>query len=117
MDQRLQPRVKISSLGAEIMDQSSLPGGECRSEPVTVLNVSEAGMLYKSRKGKKVGETLVAAFTLPNTPLSIRSSVTVIHCTCEWPNYHIGVQFKNLGLAERKVIRDFIRMEMENDSS
>lgn len=119
MDQRQQPRVNTTPpIDVEIIESSPPLHDQHSSEQTKAMNVSEGGMMYFSRISRKPGTTLRASFTLPNTTISIRVALCVVYCSLEWPNYHIGVQFKNLGIAERKLIREYVETElMNNDNS
>jgi RNA polymerase sigma-70 factor (ECF subfamily) len=62
-------------------------------------------MKFESISRHAPGETLRLTFTLPETSVAIRSSATVIYQAESGNRFLTGIQFKDIGLAERKMIR------------
>jgi hypothetical protein len=73
-------------------------------------------MLFKSEtqvSGYKAGALLRLTFVIPENNIVIRTDATAIHVRVTELSQYIGVQFKNLGLAENALIRDFVAKSIE----
>lgn len=67
-------------------------------------------MKFRAEKNFKNGQLLKLTFVLPDSMLVIRTEAIIIYIsqTKDRNIQDIGVQFKNIGLAERKFISHFI---------
>ena len=88
------------------------------AEICTVINLSESGMRFHANRRFDPKKLLRLTFLLPDSIIIIRTDARVIHLqkgkteTCE-----IGVQFSNISLAERKLIRHFIDKILDRDKN
>jgi hypothetical protein len=53
------------------------------------------------------GDTVRLTFALPASPVVIRTSAIVVHAN-RTKKFDIGVQFRDLAIAEQKLLRHFI---------
>jgi hypothetical protein len=83
-----------------IASSTSQPGTH---ETCPIINVSETGMLFRSTKIFRPCDLLQLTFTLPNSSIAIRTESTVIHASDT-----VGVQFRNLAIAEHQILRHYI---------
>ncbi|MDG5817039.1 PilZ domain-containing protein [Chitinispirillales bacterium ANBcel5] len=108
MERRLQDRKEIDLLGLVIDDTQKT------EDSVEILNINEGGMLFVGKRKKKTGSLVTITFSLPGISATFKTTALVVHCTPEWPLFRTGIQFKSLGLAERKLIRTFTNNEHQN---
>lgn len=113
MERRQYPRVSLSHVTVEVY---SAFGQLTSPEFCFIINVSENGMLFKSETltpGYDAGALLRLTFVLPENNIVIRTDATAIHVRVTELSRYVGVQFKNLGLAETALIRDFVAKSKE----
>jgi hypothetical protein len=115
IERRRYPRVSLNHVTVEVY--SSI--GELNSpEFCFIINVSENGMLFKSEVKETAFETamlLRLTFVLPDSNIVIRSDGTVVHVRTTDLSQYVGVQFKNLGLAETKLVREYVAKSLEDE--
>ena len=112
-DRRRYPRVSLNHVTVEVY--SNL-GQLTSPEFCFIINVSENGMLFKAElqgSGYEAGLLLRLTFVLPDHNIVIRTDAIVIHVRVTELSQYVGVQFKNLSLAEVTLIRDFISKSAE----
>lgn len=85
-------------------------------EICTVMDLSESGMRFLAEKNFLPGQTLRLTFLLPNSIVIIRTDAIVVHIQKSNNDSEVGVQFKNLGLAESKLIRHFVEKTLQSQS-
>ena len=108
-EKRISPRIDLDYVTVEVYTTVTHIADPEMSDICSVLNLSESGMLFSSKSC--IHERGVAApvhFCSPDSIVIIRTDATVIHSTVDKNAYRTGVQFKELGLAERKLMRHFI---------
>jgi hypothetical protein len=113
MERRRYPRVSLNHVTVEVY--STLGELTC-PEFCFIINVSENGMLFKAEikgSGYKAGMLLRLTFVLPENNIVIRTDATAIHVRATELSQYVGVQFKNVSLAESKLIRDFVARSIE----
>ena len=113
MERRRYPRVSLNHVTVEVYsDLGQLTGPEF----CFIINVSENGMLFKAdlqEPGYDAGMLLRLTFVIPDNSIVIRTDATAIHVRVTELSQYVGVQFRNLSLAEVKLIRDFISKSIE----
>lgn len=108
-ERRQHIRVEIDYVTVEVYPSSELFSSPEVSDICSVLNLSENGMGFSSDKNYEPGRLLRLTFVLPDSMVIIRTNAIAIHSRQKNDNsYEIGVQFKNLGIAERKIIKHVI---------
>jgi hypothetical protein len=75
-------------------------------------------VLFRSKadlqeSGYKASMLLRLTFVLPDNNIVMRTDATAVHVRVTELSQYIGVQFRNLSLAESKLIRDFVSKSME----
>lgn len=110
VERRQFPRVEIDYVTVEVYKPGAHPSITEVEEICPVLNLSETGMKFGAEQSFTNGQLLKLTFVLPDSMVVIRTDATVIHISQPKGSniQDIGVQFKNLGLAERKLISHFI---------
>jgi PilZ domain len=108
MDRRQYPRVSLNHVTVEVYSEL---GQLTSPEFCFIINVSENGMLFKAdaqKSGYGASMHLRLTFVLPDNNIVIRTDATAIHVRATELSQYVGVQFKNLSLAEIKLIREFV---------
>jgi hypothetical protein len=113
IERRRYPRISLNHVTVEVY--STL--GELTSpEFCFIINVSGNGMLFKAEikgSGYEAGMLLRLTFVLPDDNIVIRTDATAIHVRVTELSQYVGVQFKNVSLAEAALIRDFVARSVE----
>jgi hypothetical protein len=112
-DRRRYPRVSLNHVTVEVYSDL---GQLTSPEFCFIINVSENGMLFKAElqdSNYKAGTLLRLTFVLPENNIVIRTDAVAIHVRVTELSQYVGVQFKNLSLAEVKLIRDFVAKSAE----
>jgi c-di-GMP-binding flagellar brake protein YcgR len=84
------------------------------AEICSVINLSESGMRFTAGRQFDARQLLRLTFLLPDSIIIIRTDARLIHYQkgkndcCE-----IGVQFTNISLSERKLIRHFVDKKLK----
>ena len=79
------------------------------AEICNVINLSESGMRFTATRRFDAKQLLRLTFLLPDSIIIIRADARIIHLIKGASKlYEIGVQFANINLAERKIIRHFV---------
>jgi hypothetical protein len=113
IDRRRYPRVSLNHVTVEVY---SALGQLTSPEFCFIINVSENGMLFKAEvqeSGYDAGMLLRLTFVLPENNIVIRTDAAIVHVRVTELSQYVGVQFKNLGLAETKLIRDYVARSIE----
>jgi hypothetical protein len=113
IERRRYPRVSLNHVTVEVY---SALGQLTSPEFCYIINVSENGMLFKSESkdpGYEAGTLLRLTFILPENNIVIRTDATAIHVRVTELSRYIGVQFRNLGLAETALIREYVARSLE----
>ncbi|MBD3321891.1 MAG: hypothetical protein GF350_12415 [Chitinivibrionales bacterium] len=113
-DKRRFPRANVRFVTVEVYSSLGIPE---LSEMCFVINLSEDGMMYRSERKYEIGRRVLLTFTLPDTETIIKTDATIVHARAVNNSEFCGVQFKNLALAERKYLRDFINSLIEQQSA
>lgn len=113
-ERRRYPRVSLNHVTVEIYSST----GELNNpEFCFIINVSANGMLFKTdnRDNDYSPNTMVRmTFIIPDNNFIIRTDAIVIHNRKTDLSAYIGVQFKNLGVADQKVLNDFVQKSLNN---
>ena len=83
-----------------------------------IINVSENGMLFKTdnKDNNYAANKLVRmTFVVPDNNIIIRTDALIIHVRETDLAAYIGAQFKNLALAEQKILNEFVQKSLKND--
>jgi c-di-GMP-binding flagellar brake protein YcgR len=104
-NRRKYPRVSVDFVTVEVYSLDGRP-----QDPVLcyVINISEGGMMFRSERAYAPGQRLRLTFSLSDTNVIIKTDGTIVHTHQVSSSYLYGVQYKNLGLAEKKHIRDYV---------
>jgi hypothetical protein len=106
MEKRKSPRIIVDFVSVEIYHTAGRSDPEMR-EICPVRNISESGMMFEADKVLDSGTILRLTFALPDSPIVIRTDAIVVHATRK-KVWETGVQFKNLAIAEQKLLQHFI---------
>ena len=88
------------------------------AEICSVINLSESGMLFTSSQLFDATKLLRLTFLLPDSIIIIRTDARVIHAQKgKSENREIGVQFTNIDVAERKLIRHFVDKKLKTEET
>ena len=104
-DRRRFPRVSVNFVTVEVYTAIGEPD---EPEMCFVINLSENGMMLRSKKTYSSGQRVRLTFTLPESETVIRTDAVMIHSQVLESSSLYGVQFRNLGLAEHSLLRDFV---------
>jgi PilZ domain. len=113
-ERRQYPRVSLNHVTVEIYSSTGQPDNP---EFCFIINVSENGMLFKTdnRDNNYTPNKLVRmTFVIPDNNVIVRTDAIVIHNRKTDLSAYIGAQFKNLGLAEQKILNDFVKKSLNN---
>lgn len=113
IEKRKAPRIIVDYVSVEIdANHDAAPAEEGTREICAVKNISETGMMFESDKPFDPGKILRLTFALPDSPIVIRTSALVVHASAKRPSA-IGVQYRNLAIAEQKLLRHFMNKALE----
>lgn len=118
VERRQFPRVEIDYVTVEVYKPGIHPSETEVEEICPVLNLSETGMKFRAEQNFKNGQLLKLTFVLPDSMVVIRTDATIVYIS-QTRNKNflaIGVHFKNIGLAERKLISHFIAKKITEAS-
>ncbi|MBN1130709.1 MAG: PilZ domain-containing protein [Chitinispirillaceae bacterium] len=117
LDKRKSPRIIVDYVSVEIYTLASDIDRETEIRDIcTVRNISETGMMFESDKQFGIGAILRLTFALPESPIVIRTDAIVIHASRK-KSFDIGVQYKNLALAEQKLLHHFMNRALKKDET
>jgi hypothetical protein len=115
MEKRKSPRIIVDFVSVEIHGH---PFADSDAEPreiCPVKNISETGMLFESEIPFDSGTILRLTFAVPDSPIVIRTDSIVIHSQ-KRKGFEVGVQYKDLAIAEQKLLRHFINKALIKNS-
>ena len=108
LEKRKSPRIIVDLVTVEVYVNRGAINRESEIREICpVRNISESGMMFEIDKPFDPGTTLRLTFALPDTPIVIRTDAIVIH-GIKKRKYELGVQFKNLSIAEQKLLQHFM---------
>jgi c-di-GMP-binding flagellar brake protein YcgR len=105
-ERRKAQRIDVDFVTVEIYHEQLSSLGP--SEICNVINLSISGMRFISDNKFDSTQTLRLTFVLPESMIVIRINSVIIHQSEAHGKYSYGVHFKNMGLAEQKLIEHFI---------
>lgn len=110
MERRHFPRVETDYVTVEVYKPGMHPSETEVEEICPVINLSENGMKFRAEQNFNNGQCLKLTFVLPDSMVVIRTDATIVYIfqTRDKNILDIGVQFKSIGLAERRLISHFI---------
>jgi c-di-GMP-binding flagellar brake protein YcgR len=110
VERRHFPRVETDYVTVEVYKPGIHPSETEVEEICPVLNLSETGMKFRAEQNFKNGQLVKLTFVLPDSMVVIRTDAIIIYISQKKDKnfMDIGVQFKNIGLTERKLISHFI---------
>jgi len=110
VERRQFPRVETDYVTVEVYKPGIHPSETEVEEICPVINLSETGMKFRAEQNFKNGQLLKLTFVLPDSMVVIRTEATIVYIsqTKDRNIQDIGVQFKNIGLAECRLISHFI---------
>ena len=84
------------------------------AEICTVINLSESGMRFYAGQRFSTSQLLRLTFLLPDSIIIIRTDARVIHIQKNNKGtLEVGVEFTNISIAERKLIRHFVNKALK----
>jgi Tfp pilus assembly protein PilZ len=99
-------RITINFVTVEVITPQGQPE---TPEFCFVINLSENGLMFRSERDYRSGQMLMLTFTIPDgQETMIRTKAIVIHRQELDSSKFIGVQFKELGIAEHRLLRNYI---------
>ena len=107
IEKRKSPRVDINLVTVEVYLHPAVSRDSEVLEICPIKNLSESGMMFECDARFSSGDLLRLTFALPDSPLSIRTDAIVIHSK-KGKVFQTGVQFKNLAIAEHKLLEHII---------
>jgi hypothetical protein len=108
IEKRKSPRIIVDFVSVEVYVNKSATERESEIREIcSIRNISETGMMFEIDKPFDPGTILRLTFALPDSPIVIRTDAIIIHTTKK-KTYELGVQFKNLALAEQNLLRHFL---------
>jgi RNA polymerase sigma-70 factor (ECF subfamily) len=105
IEKRRDPRVVIHLVSVDVCGFAAT---STYSELCPILNLSSSGMKFEGKKPYEQGQNLRLTFTLPETTVSIRTNAAIIYQIKAGNRFETGVRFKDLGLAEQKMLRQVV---------
>ena len=108
IEKRKHPRVELDSVTVEIYSSTTHMTDPEISDICTVINLSENGMRFESNSRYNQAILLRLTFLLPESMVIIRTDAIVVNSLQTANKFETGVQFKNLGIAEHKILQHFI---------
>jgi hypothetical protein len=107
-ERRKNPRIEVDFVTVEIYRE--MPFVTELAEICPVVNISKAGMRFKSDMKFTPVQLLRLTFVLPESMVIIRTNAVIVHFSdMDKGLYSYGVQFKNLGITEQTMINHFIQ--------
>lgn len=113
IERRRYPRVSLNHVTVEVYSSF---GELTNPEFCFIINVSENGMLFKAESKDVLFESgmlVRVTFVLPDGNIVVRSDAIAVHVRATDLAQYVGVQFKNLGIAESKLLRDYVEKSMD----
>jgi len=111
-DRRRFPRITINFVTVEVITPAGQPE---TPEFCFVINLSENGLMFRSERDYRNGQMLMLTFTIPDgQETMIRTGAMVIHRQELDSSKFIGAQFKDLGIAEHRLLRNYISGFLKN---
>jgi hypothetical protein len=107
LEKRKSPRIIVDFVSVEVQGHPSSGSDIVPREICQVKNISESGMLFESEDPFEPGTILKLTFAVPDSPIVIRTDAIVIRSQRK-RSFDIGVQYKNLAIAEQKLLQHFI---------
>lgn len=109
-ERRQFPRIDIDYVTVEVYNSTVDMNASEVEEICPVINLSETGMKFRAEQTFTTGQILRLTFILPDSMVVIRTNATVVYLyrTNDRNLSDFGVQFKNIDIAERKLISHFI---------
>jgi len=112
IEKRRFPRVSLDFATVEVYS----PGGTPESpELCFVINLSQNGMMFRGERIHAPGQRLRITFSLPHSDVMIKTDAVVVHKRELSESRFYGVQFQGLGLAEQRVLKDFVGKTAEQN--
>lgn len=107
-ERRKYPRIE-TDVTVEVYTSSNHTQEPDISEICSVINLSETGMRFSAAHKLSGQHLLRLTFLLPDSIIIIRTDAKVVHMQKRRDHViEIGVQFTNITMSERKLIRHFI---------
>jgi hypothetical protein len=107
IEKRKSPRIEIDLVTVEVYLHPTVNPELEILEICPIRNLSETGMMFESEARFNPGDLIRLTFALPDSHLSIRTDAIVIHAVKK-KLFQIGVQFKNLAIAEHRLLQHII---------
>ncbi|MCX7726274.1 MAG: PilZ domain-containing protein [Chitinispirillaceae bacterium] len=109
-ERRKHPRIE-TDVTVEVYTSPSYVAQPEVAEICPVVNLSESGMCFMALRPFRRGELLRLTFLLEESIIIIRTDARVIYSQRNRKESHfvdVGVEFTNIGMAERKLIRHYV---------
>jgi c-di-GMP-binding flagellar brake protein YcgR len=114
-ERRRYPRVSLNHVTVEVYSDAGIPDNP---EFCFIINVSENGMLFKTDAHPNLylsDKMLRLTFVIPENNVIIRTDADVIHISETDLSAYVGVQFKSMGSAEHKTLKEFVAKSAESN--
>jgi len=116
IEKRKSPRIILDDVTVEVYRSAAQISEPELTDICTVMNISENGMLFIAHNLFEPGQLLRLTFLLPDSFVIIRTDALTIRTVSSKGSHETGVQFKNLGLAERKLISHFVNKALGSEA-
>ena len=84
------------------------------AEICSVINLSECGMRFQAGRIFDTTQLLRLTFLLPDSIIIIRTDARIIHHQkIKGNSSEVGVEFTNISLSDRKIIRHYVEKNLE----
>lgn len=114
-EKRKSPRIIVDFVSVEVYAQALAGIASEICEICQVRNISQTGMMFEGDKAFTPGTVLRLTFALPDSPIVIRTNATVVH-SLRKKGVETGVQYKDLAMAEQKLLQHFILKARTRDN-
>lgn len=111
-ERRQHPRIE-TEVTVEVYTSTHHAATPEMAEICSVVNLSESGMRFKTGLRFFDNQLLRLTFLLPDSMVIIRSDAEVIHLRKRKHQVaEVGVAFKNISVAQKTLIRHFVKKEL-----
>ncbi len=105
-------RIPLTFITVSVADS---PDKAASSETCSVVDISENGMKFVSKKHYAIHQPLNIAFILPNSTIPIQAESIVVYQQPHGSLRYTGIQFTKLDLIEFSLLKKFIEINTEQN--
>jgi len=111
-EQRRSPRVEVDFVTVEVYHEHAFTTEQ--EDFCPVANLSLTGMCFSSERDFSHEPFVRLTFQLPESMVIIRATAKIIHTfEDEHRQVFYGVEFENMGAAEKKEIEHYVQMSID----